>query len=242
MSARVLHASAAAVLLAIVACSSNDARPPPSGDCVVVDGSICSTTMVGGSSSGSEGGADGGGCSVSAGGSQCGQCATTSCCSELEECMNSSTCTNLLSCEDDCTGGNACITACQNQFPTGVSTLQLLSSCLTRDCPVCDESGVGDPCGAQYPACETGLTCEGLWCTKGCIQSSDCAGIGPGGASTLGYANACMATSHGDVCTPGCAGGIGCADFPGTYCFATTAADGSNVSVCTSLPDASTGD
>lgn len=242
MSPSVLQASATAVLLAIVACSSNDARPPASGDCVVVDGSTCTTSVIGGGSSGGEGGADGG-CSVSAGDSQCGQCGTASCCSELEQCSNSTDCTNLLSCENTCSGGSACLTACEHQFPAGVSGLQLVSSCLATDCPICAESGVGDPCGPQFAACETGLTCSGLWCTKGCVLSSDCAGIGGAGSNTLGFANVCMATSHGDLCTPGCAGAAGaCADFPGTYCFATTAADGSNASVCTALPDASTGD
>jgi len=242
MSPGVLHLSVVAVL-AIVACSSNDARPPPSGDCVVVDGSTCTTSVIGGGSSGGEGGADGGGCSVTAGDSQCGQCATTSCCSELEGCHSSADCTNLLSCENTCSGGSACLMACEHQFPAGVSSLQLVSSCLARDCPICAESGVGDPCGPQFNPCETGLTCNGLWCTRSCVRAADCAGIGGGGTNTLGFANACMATSHGDLCTPGCAGAAGaCVDFPGTYCFATTAADGSNVSVCAALPDASTGD
>lgn len=230
------------MLLTIVACSAEDAHPPASGGCVAVDGSTCKTTVIG-SSSGGEGGADGGGCPVSAGDSQCGICATTSCCSELVECNSSTDCTNLLSCENTCSGDSACLTACEKQYPTGVSTLQLVSSCLARDCPVCGESGVGDPCGPQYPACVTEATCNGLWCTAACVRSSDCAGIGADGANTLGFANVCMATSHGDLCTPGCAGASNaCADFPGTYCFATTAADGTSVSVCSALPDASTAD
>jgi hypothetical protein len=242
MSPGVLHVSAAAVVLAIVACSSND-MPPDFGDCVVVDGSVCKPAVIGGGSSGGEGGADGGSCAVSAGDSQCGQCAGASCCSELTECQNNTACTNVLNCEDDCSNGSACITACEQQFPTGVSTLSLLSSCLTHDCPVCDESGVGDPCGPQYPSCVTGLTCNGLWCAEGCVKSTDCVGIGAGGANTLGFANACMVASHGNTCTPGCAGDpSACNDFPGTYCFATTDDDGSVVSVCSRLPDASTGD
>jgi len=242
MRVHVLHASAAALLLAIVACTSND-QPPASGDCVVIDGSTCSVSVIGGSSSGSDGGPDGDSCSVSAGDSQCGVCATTSCCTELVECQGSTACTNLLSCEDDCTGGSACITACEQQFPTGTSTLQLLTSCLTRDCPVCAESGIGDPCGPGYYACETGLTCSGLYCTKACVKSTDCVGLGPGGANTLGYVNACMAGAHGNSCVPGCGGSAtACTDFPATYCFTTTDDDGNVVSVCTALPDASTAD
>ena len=245
MRARVLHATAATVLalaLAIPACTSNDAHPPISGDCVPVDGSVCNTTVVSGSSGG-EGGADGGGCSVNAGDSQCGVCATARCCAELEHCESTTDCTNLESCEGHCGGGAACIMACEAQFPAGVTAVQLVASCLAGDCPICNESGVGDPCGAQYPACVAGLTCNGLWCTKGCVNSSDCAGIGAGGGNFLDNVNACIATSQGDTCVPGCGGGpSGCTYFPGTYCLATTAADGSHVSVCASLPDASTTD
>jgi hypothetical protein len=242
MSVHVLHASAAALVLAIVACSSND-QPAADGDCIPLDGSPCKTGVISGGSSGGEAGVDGGSCAVTAGDSQCGECATTSCCAELVECQDATACTNLLNCEDDCSGGSACITACEQQFPTGTSTLQLLTSCLTVHCPICAESGVGDPCGSGYYACETGLTCSGLWCTKACVNSTDCAGIGPAGANQLGYANACMSGAHGNSCTPGCGGTTtACADFPATYCFSTTDDDGNVVSVCTALPDASTAD
>jgi hypothetical protein len=242
MRTGLLRASATA-LVAIVACTSNGAHPPELGNCVPVEGGICTTTVVvGGSSGGEAGTGDGGSCTVSAGSSQCGECATQSCCSELEECAGSTTCSNLLSCEDGCLGGASCLTGCQQQFPTGVSTLQSLSSCLTRDCVVCDESGVGDPCGPQYYACETGLSCGGSWCTRSCVRSSDCVGLGANGANTLGFPNACMATTSGDACTPGCASAADCAAFPGTYCYATTDVGGSNVSVCAPLPDASTKD
>ena len=206
-----------------------------------MDGGTCSTTIGGGGgSSGGEGGVDGGPCSVSAGSSQCGVCATTSCCSALEQCAGSMDCKNLLSCEDDCRGGATCVTACEQKYPAAVSTLQLVSGCLARDCPVCNESGVGDPCGPQFPACEVGLTCTGLWCTRPCVRAADCVGLGPGGASDLGFANECMATTSGEVCTPGCASASDCAYFPGTYCLSTTSADGTAVSVCAPLPDAST--
>jgi hypothetical protein len=243
----ILLASTAVVLLAIAACSSNSDLPDASGNCVVVDGSVCSPTVIGGgSSSGSEGGVEAGSCSVSAGDSQCGECATDDCCTEVEDCNASSTCTNLLSCEDDCSGGSGCVSACEAQFPAGVTTLQTLSSCLSTRCPICTESGTGDPCSAGYYACEpsVGLTCNGLYCSKGCIKSSDCTGIGAGGANSLGFTNACIAAAHGGyTCEPGCGGSpAGCADFPGTYCFATTDVSGASVSVCTSLPDASTGD
>ncbi len=246
MRPSILLASTAVVLLAIAACTSSSDLPDASGDCVVVDGSLCKVSVIGGgSSSGSEGGAEAGSCSVSAGDSQCGICATDDCCSEVESCSASSACTNLLNCEDDCSGGSGCVSACEAQFPTGVGTLQNLSSCLTTRCPICTESGTGDPCSPGYYACEpsVGLTCNGLYCTKGCVKSSDCTGIGAGGANSLGYGNACIATTHGDGCEPGCGGSAnGCADFPGTYCYVTTDVGGASVSVCTALPDASTGD
>jgi hypothetical protein len=231
---------AVALLVAMGACSSaNQAEPPPLGDCVSHDGSTCSTTVIGGGSSG--GGGDAASCSVSAGGSPCGLCASASCCPELENCSKAAACSNLSSCEDDCTVPS-CITECENEFPTGVGTMQVLSACVARDCVVCSESGTGDPCGAQFFACVAGVACNGSWCTKACARSSDCAGLGAGGASSLGTTNVCMATSTGDVCTPTCGAGGSCVDFPGTYCQSTTAIDGSAVSVCAFLPEASVTD
>jgi len=49
-----------------------------------------------------------------------------------------------------------------------------------------------------------------------------------------------MATKAGDLCTPGCGAGGICSDFASTYCLSTTAADGTAVSVCAFLPEAST--
>ena len=246
MRASVFLGCGAAAIVVVVACAPTTPLPPASGDCTPVEGGTCQVGASSGSSGG-EGGADGGSCSVSAGSSQCGVCETDDCCSELEECFSGTTsgstdCQNLYNCEEDCTGASSCITACQQQFPTAVSTLQLVASCVTRSCPVCDESGVGDPCGPIYPACEVGLTCNGLWCTKPCVRSSDCAGLGAGGDNSLGYPGVCMATASGDKCTPGCSQGDGCADFAGTYCLGTTAVDGTSVSVCAVLPDASTKD
>jgi hypothetical protein len=234
----VILAGVVAVLAAIVACSTSS-QPPAEGDCVATDAGRCTPIVVGGSSS--SGGDGSASCSVSAGDSQCDVCATDSCCTELEQCSALAACQNLLDCEDDCSGSASCITACENQFPTGVSTLQVLSSCVTARCTVCAESGTGDPCGAAYPPCGSGLTCNGLWCTKACVHSTDCAGLGAGGDSSLGTANVCLVTTGGDQCVPSCASGA-CTDFPGTYCLTTTSVENAAVSVCSPLPEASAGD
>jgi hypothetical protein len=242
MRSGVSLAGAAALFAAIGACSSLD-RPPAAGDCLPSEGGKCSPTVIGGgggSSGGSEASTDT--CTVNTGDSKCDQCASTSCCPDLEKCANLPACQNLDSCEEDCNGVGSCVTACQQQFPTGVATLQTLTACITEECLICNESGVGDPCGAIYPPCVAGLSCNGSWCTKACARSTDCAGLGAGGVTSLGTANVCMATATGNVCTPSCEPGGICSDFASTYCLATTAADGSKVSVCSFLPEASTTD
>jgi hypothetical protein len=103
---------------------------------------------------------------------------------------------------------------------------------------VCDESGIGDPCSAGYPSCLAGLTCNGLWCTKTCAHSSDCAGIGSSGTTIAGEANACITGPSGDFCAPECTSSADCDDFPGAYCLSTLSIEASTVSVCSSLPDA----
>jgi hypothetical protein len=236
----VLLAGSAAMLTAVVACSTT-AHPPPAEECIPSAEVPCTTRIIGG---GSSGGGDGsaGSCTVNAGDSQCDQCAETSCCAELQKCAGLEACANLESCEDDCNDVGACLSACQQQYPTGVSTLRDLDACVTDKCVVCDESGVGDPCGSIYAPCEVGLGCNGSWCTKGCVRSTDCAGLGAGGTSSLGVPNVCMTTPNGDVCTPSCGAGGICSDFASTFCLATTAADGTAVSVCSFLPEASTTD
>ncbi len=125
---------------------------------------------------------------------------------------------------------------CEQQYGSGVFLYGNLTSCLTLNCAVCTELGAGDPCAPHGPACNTGLTCSGLWCTRACGGSSDCAGLGPGGGNALGPANACIRSAAGGTCAPGCATDADCVAFPGTYCFATIASDGLSVQVCVSSP------
>jgi hypothetical protein len=236
-----LLAGSPALFAAIAACTSQD-RPPAEGDCVPTDGGTCSPTIVTGGSSGGSDGGSAGACTVSSGDSACDQCESMSCCTQLQSCNNLPACENLLSCENNCNDVGSCITACQQEFPTGVLTLQVLASCVTRDCLVCSESGVGDPCDTIYPPCVAGLTCNGSYCTKACARSTDCAGLGAGGVSSLGFASVCMSTTAGDLCVPGCGPAGACSDFSSTYCLSTTALDGTAVSVCAFLPEASTTD
>jgi len=229
-------ASAAAACVVLAACQAST-RPPDLGDCMG-DDSGCSPPVVGGGSSGggNESGADTA-CGSSSGESQCDQCANASCCGPLSACDESTVCQNLFRCESGCTS-SACVTRCQQQFPSGVGALDSLESCLSLKCAVCSESGVGDPCSPGYFPCVSGLTCNGSWCTKACSRSSDCGGLGSNGGNALGFSNACVHTGSGDVCVPGCTANADCAAFASTYCLSTTSYDGLSVSVCTALPDA----
>jgi hypothetical protein len=158
----------------------------------------------------------------------------------LEACPVGSNCQNLSSCENACTT-SACVPACQNSFLAGVAPLNALSSCEISDCPVCSELGVGDPCMVQGTQCLAELFCGALWCTKTCLQASDCLGLGAGGGNALGLANECIrSASNGNLCSPGCATDSDCQSFPGTYCLATTSVDGLSVAVCANSPDAGT--
>ena len=237
--------AALAMLWGALACSSQASHPPELGDCVPQGDSGCTSVSVGAGSTGGgggtgvEGGTAPGGCSISASDSMCDQCAGTNCCMPLAMCSQDTDCQNLRNCEETCGGSASCIDSCQAHFPAGTSPLSLLASCLEVKCLVCSQLGVGDPCGSQ--ACNTGLTCQGLWCTKACVHSADCAGIGPSGGNFLGRASACMTSSSGLTCVAGCMTDADCQPFANTYCLATTSADGLAVQVCTSYPDAGGG-
>ncbi len=232
--------SLVAGLLIIGACSSAS-QPPVDGECISDAG--CGSHGGGGGGGGGGSGAEAGedaasSCAVSASQSQCDQCIATDCCTDLDACTSSATCDNLISCVDDC-ATEACETACEKQYPGATSaTYQQLVQCSTTRCPVCEELGVGDPCSTGGVACNAGLTCTGLWCTRTCAKSSDCTGLGAYGGNFTGSASVCRHVSTGDFCFPGCSSDTDCADFPGTYCLQTTALDGSSVLVCATGPDA----
>jgi hypothetical protein len=227
-------------VITALACSKGPSLPAELGNCVPGDEAGCTVAPGGGgggSSGGADSGSDGGACSADPSTSQCDRCAATRCCSTFDACASATACQELATCVFNCpTSG--CVASCKQQFPGGVVAYQALSSCVSLQCPVCAESGVGDPCfGGQ---CVPGLSCGGLWCTKPCVSSSDCAGIGPNGGNVAsGEPNVCVPTSNGNQCAPGCSTNVQCVDFPGTYCHSTLSTDGGTVQVCAGFADAS---
>jgi hypothetical protein len=228
--------------LLVFACSSSSA-PPALGDCTGNGDGGCSMggSGGGGSSSGSGGGDDGGtdsgACQVGSAQSQCDQCAGTDCCSQLDSCGTSLPCENVLGCFSACTSGSSCASTCEKEYPgVGATLFQSLEQCLSLRCPVCAQLGTGDPCGGTVQ-CNTGLSCVGLWCTKTCINSSECTGLGANSGNFTGHPNACRRISSGSWCFPGCASDSDCTDFPGTYCVQTTDISGATVAVCQAGPD-----
>jgi hypothetical protein len=226
--------------IVLAAACSSTAVPRELGDCVP-DGAPCDPPPPATSSSSDPDAAIAPSCGVAAGASQCDLCAGAHCCPTLSACDSSVPCQNLLSCENACSGYAPCVAGCEQQYPTAVTLVDDLSSCLTLECAVCSQLGTGDPCQAQATGCNAGLTCSGLWCTRTCQYSSDCAGLGPGGGNALGFANVCRRTpSFDDACFPGCTTDGDCASFPGTYCVITTSIEGESVSVCATSADAGT--
>jgi hypothetical protein len=236
MLTRTAVARAATLVVVLGACSS-ESRPPELGDCKALDDASCATPVSGGGQLGSDNDAASTVCSAGSSASQCDVCANANCCGSLTACAALADCNNLLSCVMGCAGASACVDACDQSYSNSVTALDAIDSCLTQKCAVCTESGVGDPCTPGASTCIAGLTCSSLWCTKPCAHGSDCAGIGPDSGNFTGEPNACMATSGGVLCTPGCATNADCGDFPGTFCVSTTSFDGLTVSVCSALPD-----
>jgi hypothetical protein len=225
-----------------IACSPVGSPPPEEGDCVSTRPATCSVDHAGGvEPSGGDAGGDATQCAVNSSQSQCDQCAFGSCCDLVSACFSTVTCANLYNCTEACVGVAPCVSSCDTLYPGAVIALQDIESCVTVNCPVCAELGVGDPCGGAS-SCVLGLSCGASWCTKTCQTTSDCGGLGPnGGNRSTGLPNACVATSEGFLCVPGCTVDADCTLYPGTFCEATTSADGTPVSICASLPDAGEG-
>ncbi len=238
---RSIRATMAVVVawLVVAACSVSPARPPELGRCEFGDASCPVSVVSGGTQGGEEAGASPSACQVNAGDSQCTQCADSKCCPSFQACGESADCQNLLSCEQACTGALSCAGDCESQSPKGVTLLETLTTCIQAKCPVCGQLGIGDPCSPFGVSCNPGLVCSGLWCTKACARSTDCAGLGAGGGNALGFPNACIVTSAaGEECEPGCTQDSDCSAFPGSFCFATTSSEGASVRVCVPPPDA----
>jgi hypothetical protein len=185
-----------------------------------------------------EGGSTSASCAAQPGDSLCLQCERARCCDLMSTCEADMTCWNLASCETSptCLGSAVCVSQCEQSYMSAVFAYGDLRSCVTLNCAVCSELGVGDPCVPGGAPCLAGLTCAGAWCTKACGGASDCAGLGPSGDSTLYQENACVAGSSGNTCAPGCTSDADCEAFPGTFCLATTSADRLAVRVCAAAP------
>ena len=232
----ILLPAAAAVA---IACSSGS-HPGALGSCTGFDGGGCAPGGSGGSGSGGDGGsAEAASCVAAAGARQCDQCAASLCCTQYAACVQGPACTSVLTCVAESCGDSAnCVNACKNEYPAGAPAYGTLALCLQRSCPICAQSGVGDPCGVGQ-SCVPGLMCTGAWCTKFCAGTPDCVGIGPGGGNAYGQLSECMRAGGGNECVPGCAGGgFECAVFRGTSCQVMTSVEGTLVSVCAPVPDA----
>ena len=226
-----------AIAAAAVACTSMQ-LPPPIPDCPPDSG--CSEPITGAGGGGGDGGTE---AAASCGGtvadSQCDQCAFGNCCTQISDCLGTTDCSNLFSCIEECSGSPPCVSGCEGKaLSSSVAAYDAINTCIDAKCPVCAESGIGDPCSGSYPPCTSNLTCNGLWCTEPCAPTTVCSGLGPNGGNVGGTPNVCVfAQGAGDTCAPECATDNDCAVFPGTYCMSTTAVDGSAVQVCTVLPD-----
>ncbi len=222
------------------ACSQSPSRPPDLGPCEVDDASCTATSLGGGTGGGEDAATSAGACPSSAGDSQCAICEETSCCTPFVACTGNMDCNNLLNCERMCSGAVGCASMCETgPQVNGESMLGNFTSCVETKCPICSELGIGDPCVPLGVACNPGLTCSGLWCTKACLRSTDCVGLGGGGGNTLGLPNACIETAGaGGQCFAGCNTDADCVAFPGSFCFATTSSEGLSVQICQPPPDA----
>ncbi len=228
----------ATCLLLAAACSASDTHPPELGAC----DSNCSVAPVGagGTSGGAGDAAVAANCSTTTNDSQCLQCLGSNCCTMLNACLGNPDCQNLLSCENACTD-SACLSMCKADFPNGVLILDNLTPCETSRCPVCSQSGTGDPCVPGETTCNVGLSCVGLWCSKTCLHASDCVGLGASGGDSRGQTNSCVhSSSSGDICFPGCTTDADCEPFPGTFCLSFTSVDALPATICASSRDAGT--
>jgi hypothetical protein len=239
---RMSVALAAATLMALGGCSA-EANPPQLSDCTAVGDASCSDPHVVGGAVGGENdsglddtGSVAAGCNAGPFASQCDVCANANCCMQLSTCAAPTVCSYLLSCVDGCVD-STCVSACEAHYPTGVTMFNDLDACENLKCPICNESGIGDPCAPGNPACVAGLTCNGLWCTRSCNVATNCAGVGPAGGNFIGEPGVCVATIGAPSCAPGCTTTNDCVNFPSTNCLSTMSVDGTTTLVC-SIVDA----
>jgi hypothetical protein len=167
----------------------------------------------------------------------CLKCIGTSCCTEYAACT--STCLAL----SECAAGDM---SCVDDNAAGKSALDALTTCVNASCAVCSQGGIGDPC-TSGATCMKGLTCTGLWCTKGgCIGDSDCAGMYANGTNSGGTQNRCVLSEDNgtqvSACFPGCAETSQCSSFPDAECLQAESITMSTTFVCSLASDAGVSD
>jgi hypothetical protein len=183
-------------------------------------------------------------CTAEPGASDCTTCVASNCCAPSLACAAGSACDALLACEAPCNGDQACVSACEAQYPAGATPLSALLDCASTSCSICEYGGVGDWCGS----CQTGLVCAGsgesAFCSRSCARDSDCAGTGGGGLNVNGTANVCALNGDSqNTCFPGCASDADCAPYPGLSCVVGLSPGGVDAKICaipSSPPDAGT--
>ena len=164
-------------------------------------------------------------CKSIAGTSMCGTCVAGSCCSTYTACINNAACSALL----DCASND---TSCMNDNASGVTLENAYVACADKNCAICSQAGIGDPCGGGV-SCANGLTCTGIWCTKSCAGDPDCAGIYMNGDNSSGTQNRCVINGeNAAVCFPGCGSMTDCQMFSGTTCTPAQASVGGTTNVC----------
>jgi hypothetical protein len=228
-------------LVAAVACSTTP-LPHELGNCIPIGDAGCTTSgaVVGSASGGdSDGGQSSGttttSCQVTSADSLCNQCLLPACCNLVTACFASEDCVALWTCISQCST-SGCVGSCDTDHPASLATYDNIVTCEEAKCPVCAQSGVGDPCAL---GCVTGTMCNGSWCTKVCANDTDCTGTGGGGGNVEGTANVCVfVAGTGNTCAPTApANGCVATTYPGTFLDTTTDVSGSPVTVCALITD-----
>jgi hypothetical protein len=186
----------------------------------------------------------------------CNTCTQDFCCDAGSACGADASCSNLFACIQACaTGDTTCLTACENEYPGGLTPLENFDDCLSTECSAqcglgssgssgggssgggtgtAAKAGLGDPCVADTD-CASDL-CNGHWCTTTCVQNTDCASSSTSITNEAGELVWCVGAKSGtSVCFPGCSSVAACAAYgSGITCAATTATNGASTDVCTS--------
>lgn len=174
---------------------------------------------------------------------ECQGCMESLCCSEMELCAPGTDCDALLICANACAANDeACIQACVDAHPVGLTDFFTVQDCYTDNCEQTLE--------CSYPICDSGLVVPDQACgtclgdsTECCAALTACAAdqsclnclsdpMGAGCDANTAYQASDSCFSDGDKCGKSCTTGIcdsGLAypNFPAcNWCLGQAAADG----------------